>query len=382
MIKNFSEFNRIDESVLYYAPPFREQLEILKNKWESSEKGAVAKAWNLGSDIASKLLELEMEDLPTDITFVNSAEDVGYLTFHPMNKAIEKIKKAYGADEDEDGENPLDIQANPNKKYHDNIYNNEINGQTYMSIYTGNKNAVKIGKFIKKVLPTTTDAQIEEFVNELKAIQDNLKEKIELVSGDEIAKWYKSENCYSGGSLGNSCMVDKNFFDIYTKNPESVNLLIMKSGDKIDSRALVWKIKTTKPQLGFTYYMDRVYMVKDHQEKVMMAFAEKQGWAYRIPNGVYERGIIYQGKKHYDVKISVQIKKLKYEKYPYMDTFSRYDYVTGLLWNDMDKNQKTRGHILTSTQGDFNKGYERGLVRRWGDYFGLDIPALARDPNA
>ena len=366
MIKSFNEFNRIDESVLYYAPPFREQLEILKKS---------------GSDIASKLLELEMEDLPTDITFVNSAEDVGYLTFHPMAKAIEKIRKTYSPGDD-DSEDPLDLQANPNKKYHDTIYNNEINGRTYMSIYTGNKNAVKIGKFIKKVLPTTTDAKIEEFVNELKAVQDNLKEKIELVSGDEIAKWYKSENCYSGGSLGSSCMVDKNFFDIYTQNPESVNLLIMKSGDKIVARALVWKLKTVSPQLGFTYYMDRVYMVKDHQEKVMMAFAEKQGWAYRIPNGVYERGIVYQGKKHYDVKISVQIKKLKYEKYPYMDTFSRYDYVTGLLWNDMDKNQKTRGHILTSTQGDFNKGYERGLVRRWGDYFGLDIPALARDPNA
>ena len=363
MIKSFNEFNRIDESVLYYAPPFREQLEILK-------KG--------GSDIASKLLELEMEDLPTDITFVNSAEDVGYLTFHPMAKAIEKIKKTYSPGDD-DSEDPLDIQNRPNKKYHDTIYNNEINGRTYLSIYTGNKNAVKIGKFIKKLLPLTTDAQVEDFVNELKAVQDNLKEKIELVSGDEIAKWYKSENCYSGGSLGSSCMKDKNFFDIYTQNPETVNLLIMKSGDKIVARALVWKIKTSNPQLGFTYYMDRIYTVKDHQEKVMMAFAEKQGWACRIPGGVYERGIIYQGKKHHDVKISVQIKKLKYEKYPYMDTFSRYDYVTGLLWNDMNKNQRTRGHILTSTQGDFNKGQERGLIRRWGDYFGLNIPPLARD---
>lgn len=366
MIKSFNEFNRIDESVLYYAPPFREQLEILK-------KG--------GSDIASKLLELEIKDLPTDITFVNSAEDVGYLTFHPMNKAIEKIKKAYGTDENEDGKNPLDIQTNPNKNYHDKIYDNEINGQTYLSIYTGNKNAVKIGKFIKKVLPITTNEQIEDFVNELKAVQDNLKEKIELVSGDEIAKWYRSENCYSGGSLGNSCMVNKNFFDIYTQNPESVNLLIMKSGDKIVSRALVWKLKTTSPQLGFTYYMDRVYTNKDHQEKVMTSFAEKQGWAYRVSGGVYERGVMYQGKSN-NVKMSVQIKKMEYVKYPYMDTFSRYDYVTGLLWNDMNKNQKTRGHILTSTQGDFNKGYERGLVRRWGDYFGLDIPALARDPYA
>jgi hypothetical protein len=365
MIKSFNEFNRIDESVLYYAPPFREQLEILK-------KG--------GSDIASKLLELEMEDLPTDITFVNSAEDVGYLTFHPMAKAIEKIKKAYHTDDVADVKDQLDIQTNPNKNYHDNIYQNEINGRTYLSIYTGNKNAIKIGKFIKKVVPTTTDVQIEDFVNELKAVQDNLKEKIELVSGDEIAKWYKSENCYSGGSLGNSCMVNKDFFDIYTQNPETVNLLIMKSGDKIVARALVWKLKTTKPQLGFTYYMDRIYTIRDHQEKVMMAFAEKQGWAYRTPGtSNWNKSLIYQGKKHQDVKMSVQIKKLKYEKYPYMDTFARYDYVTGELWNDQDKNQKTRGHILNSTQGDFNKGYDRGLIRRWGDYFGLNIPPLTRD---
>jgi len=364
MIKSFSEFNNesLNESVLYYAPPFRQQLEILKKS---------------GSDVASKLLELEMEDLPTDITFVNSSEDVGYLTFHPMAKAIEKIKKTYSPGDD-DSEDPLDIQANPNKKYHDTIYNNEVNGRTYLSIYTGNKNAIKIGKFIKKVLPATTNEQIEDFVNELKAVQDNLKEKIEMVSGDEIAKWYKSENCHSGGSLSNSCMLNKDFFDIYTQNPENVNLLIMKSGDKIVARALVWRVKTVSPQLGFTYYMDRVYSVRDHQVKVMMAFAEKQGWACRIPGGVYERGIIYQGKEH-RVKMSVQIKKLKYEKYPYMDTFSRYDYVTGELWNDMDKNKRTRGHILTSTQGDFSKGHERGLIRRWGDYFGLNIPPLTRD---
>lgn len=366
MIKSFSEFNNesLNESVLYYAPPFRQQLEILKKN---------------GSEIASKLLELEMEDLPTDITFVNSAEDVGYLTFHPMSKAIEKIKKTYSANEDEDNKDPLDIQANPNKKYHDTIYNNEVNGRTYLSIYTGNKNVIKIGKFIKKLLPLTTNEQIEDFVNELKAVQDNLKEKIEMVSGDEIAKWYKSENCHSGGSLSNSCMLNKDFFDIYTQNPESVNLLIMKSGDKIVARALVWKLKTVSPQLGFTYYMDRVYSVRDHQVKVMMAFAEKKGWAYRNLGGVWERGVIYQGKKHDDVKMSVQIKKLKYEKYPYMDTFSRYDYVTGELWNDMDKNKRTRGHILTSTQGDFREGEPRGLIRRFGDYFGLNIPPLTRN---
>ena len=88
MIKKFNDFNNsLNESVLYYSPPFREQLSMLKEK---------------GSEIATKLLELELEDLPTDITFINSAEDVGYLTFHPMSKALEKymvvklvIKKIY-----------------------------------------------------------------------------------------------------------------------------------------------------------------------------------------------------------------------------------------------------------------------------------------------
>ena len=355
MIKSFNEFNdeSLNESVLYYAPPFRQQLSMLKTR---------------GSQIATKLLELEMKDLPTDITFVNSAEDVGYLTFHPMDKAIEKIRKTYSPSKDDT--DILDIQTNPNKQYHDNIYQNEIIGSTYLSIYTGNKNAIKIGKFIKKVLPTTTDAQIEEFVNELKAVQDDLKERIELVSGDEIAKWYKSENCYPGGSLGSSCMVDRNYFELYTQNPETVNLLIMKSGDKIVARALVWKINTSDPQIGFTYYMDRVYSVRDHQVKVMMSFAEEKGWAYRAPGGVYQRLVIYQGKENDGVKMSVQVKKIKYEKFPYMDTFSRYDYVTGLLWNDSERNSKTRGHILQSTHGEYREGSKRNLIRRFGDYFG------------
>jgi hypothetical protein len=355
MIKNFKDFNNsINESVLYYSPTFRERLNILREG---------------GSEIAKKLLELELEDLPTDITFINSSEDVGYLTFHPMDKAIEKILKTYGG---ETG-TKQDIQTNPNRKYNDTVYNNEVSGLSNISIYTNNRNAIKVGKFVKKILPNTTDVQIEEFVNGIKATQDGLKEKIELVSGDEISKWYKSENCYTGGTLGNSCMVDRNYFDIYTKNPKSVNLLIMKSGTKIVARALVWKIYSCNPKLGFTYYMDRVYTHRDYQEKIMIDFANKKGWAYRKSGGVYERGIVYQGESN-DVKMSVKVKKIEYESYPYMDTFSRYDYITGLLWNDIDKTNKSRGHILNSTRGTFDKGSYRGAIRRFGDFLGVNIP--------
>jgi hypothetical protein len=40
----------------------------------------------------------------------------------------------------------------------------------------------------------------------------------------------------------------------------------------------------------------------------------------------------------------------------------------------MNRNKKTRGYILQSTQGDFRKGSYRGAIRRFGDFLGVNIP--------
>ena len=69
---------------------------------------------------------------------------------------------------------------------------------------------LKIGKFIKKVLPSTIDTQIEEFVNELKAVQDNLKEKIDIHTIDEDDDGNLLSSHFEEDVIGDSDNIDDN----------------------------------------------------------------------------------------------------------------------------------------------------------------------------
>jgi len=374
MIKKFNDFSEslleslLNESILYFSPDFRNKLKMMKNKTTSL----------VINNITNDLLNLEGENLDSDVTFIDLSKDEGFLHFMPMAKAIDKIHTKFPTTKGVDG---LDVQVDTYTN--DLLYDREMDGWN-IGIYKGT-NSIKVGKFIQKVMPGKyNDKQIEEFVNNLKSIQSNNQEKISLVKGEDIKYWYNKDNYLSqSGSLGNSCMADKDFFDIYVKNPDVCRLLIMTIGDKLIGRALVWKINSceyaTLPidgdDLNFEYYIDRVYTSKDYQINIIKDYARNQRWALRSSNGYSSgQGIEYKGKE-IEVKMSVKINsKIKYKSYPYMDTFVRYDYVTGLLWNDDRKDRNTRGHILRSTQGDYLEGYPRGYIRRFGDYFGLNLP--------
>ena len=125
------------------------------------------------------------------------------------------------------------------------------------------RTSYKVGKFAKAVLDTLniqhTAKEIEEFVNGYKSAYDIFNSafaKFDIVSGKDIAKWYRYETYESQkGQLGNSCMKakDDRTFDIYTKNPEVCSLVILYSDDgrivdekytsnKIKGRALLWKL--------------------------------------------------------------------------------------------------------------------------------------------
>src|SRR5690606_31262812 len=99
------------------------------------------------------------------------------------------------------------------------------------SVFTKSRNPLKIGKFVNKVIPGRfKDTDIEAFVNKFKANLENTEERFELVEGDDIAYWYKSENYQKiQGQLGSSCMRNKGseVFEIYTKNPEVCKMLIL-----------------------------------------------------------------------------------------------------------------------------------------------------------
>jgi hypothetical protein len=352
MIKKFNEHNNytdlllekiINESVLYFSEVLRDRLVNLSGS----------------SEIAAKLLELEGTDVHSDVTFVDLSKEVGLLTFMPMDKAIAKLKAVHPNGTD------TDIQKYPDIKTNDIVYRRDTSDGRY-GVYGDNRNSIKIGKFVNKVFRgTLTNYDVEEFVNQFKSKQE-VDPVVELVSGDKIAYWYDITNYNPGygGTLRNSCManVPSGFFDIYTKNPEVCRLATLKNGDKLVARALVWKVESDNSSIK--YYMDRIYYTKDHYRNILKDYAKEQGW------GIYDSfEVIDFNGKLISPTMRVKIKNIKYNQFPYMDTFRRYDYVKGYLYNDASSSK--RGDLLWSTQGEARRN-QRTKIQRFKDYLGID----------
>jgi hypothetical protein len=351
MIKKFNEHNdytdlllekMINESVLYFSEVLRDKLVSLSGS----------------SEIATKLLELEGTDVHSDVTFVDLSKEVGLLTFMAMDKAITKLKTVHPNGTD------TNLQKNPDIKTNDIVYRRDISDGRY-GVYGDNRNSIKIGKFVNKVFRgTLTNYDVEEFVNQFKSKQE-VDPEVEVVSGDKIAYWYdiKNYNPGYGGTLRNSCMasVPSGYFDIYTKNTEVCRLAILKNGDKLIARALVWKVESDS---SIQYYMDRIYYTKDHYRNILKDYAKEQGW------GIYDSfEVIDFSGKLISSKMKVKVNNVKYEQFPYMDTFRRYDYTKGYLYNDSDRNK--RGDLLWSTHGEASRN-KRSKIQRFKDFLGMD----------
>jgi hypothetical protein len=339
MLNNFNSFKTsillesiLKESRLYFSSPFRDMLVLMKD-----------------NDISIKLLSMEGTNVSSDVTFVDLSKENGYLTFLPMVKAQEKIKRKWNVNMDEISQ----VTAN------NNLYSNDINSYNYTGVYGDDRNQIKIGKFINKVFSGIyQSSDVESFVNELKALQA-MEHQIEIVSGKDINTWYTSKNYLSNnsGSLVGSCMSDNDYLGIYIDNPEVCRLVILTVNNRLIARALVWKINTCNPNLGFEYYMDRVYYYKDHQEKVLQNYAKDQGWAYK--NKIHSRlDVFYYNGKEVTANMTVKIKPgMIYVKYPYLDTFKRWDPKIGMLYNDSKSGIDIKGHLLVNTTGKYQQTY-------------------------
>ena len=343
-IKKYSDLlleSALNESVLYFSPPLRDKLK------------------SIDSDISKKLLELEGTDVTSDVTFVDIVDDdsEAIVSFMSMKQALTKIKNTYP-----DATN-ADLQANPNITVNDSLYANDLRYRNSKVYNSDSRNTIKVGKFIKKVLGNLLDIEVERFVNSFKtsSIADSLK--VELVSGKDITYWYNSDNYEEiKGTLGNSCMAGKQFFQLYEENPEVCQLAIIQRDGKLIARALVWKVESDNAEIK--YYMDRPYSTKDHYVNILTNWAKSKDmvlWSRSF--GCAE----FRGKE-ISPDMKVKVKKVNYANFPYLDTFRRYDYRKGYLYNDAS--YKKRGYQLTSTQGSFSKN-DRTRLQRFGDYFGI-----------
>jgi hypothetical protein len=218
---------------------------------------------------------------------------------------------------------------------------------------TGRTPQYGIGRWVRHIFNDVRQTPIknedlESFVNAYKSTYDKINkgsEKFEIVKGEDIRYWYLEDRYEEvKGQLGNSCMRYQRcqkYLDIYVENPEVCSLLILKgTPDKIVGRALIWTLSDGKK------IMDRIYTINDSDRILFEAYAKENG--------------ILRGARNVD---TIKVKKGRYDYYPYMDTFTCYDYEKGILSSSLD-GEDILGLQNTDGTASDNEG------RVWSEYHG------------
>lgn len=204
------------------------------------------------------------------------------------------------------------------------------------------KSEMRIGRFIFKLFGEKfNNKEIEDFVNKFKSIIrfKTLKRNFKLVDGENLKKWYLSDN-YSegGGNLQNSCMrfrYCQSFLNFYSKNSDKVKLLILLDENKIKilGRSLVWKLDKPK-----NFFMDKIYSSDDFISNMFVNYAIKNGWIYK--GNDYELDIVIKNKEKFKTTMIVQLGEFDYDYFPFLDNLCYYDPKTYLLSNNPKYFQK------------------------------------------
>lgn len=218
--------------------------------------------------------------------------------------------------------------------------------------FTKKPNLSKIGRFIRQIMTAqnvkVSDENVEKFVNAYKSTWDllysNTSDRIRIIEGEEIRKWYDQNNYQSSesGELGNSCMRSSSksgFFGIYENNPGVVKMVIfLDDEDRLLGRSLWWKLSESED--GNEYYLDRIYTRYESDKEIISNWIEK-----KFPNskiGYY---------KNKNKKMSVKLENVDFEQYPYVDTFCYLYKDDKTISNTKDLNYDGELYEMSSTGG-------------------------------
>jgi len=220
-----------------------------------------------------------------------------------------------------------------------------------------------IGRWVRHVFNDVRETPIsngdlENFVNAYKSTYDKIgmrSDGFEIVKGEDIRYWYL-EDRYDEvrGQLGKSCMRKEYcqpYLDIYVQNPDVCSLLILKNseGDKIVGRAIVWTI--SNGDLEGRQVMDRIYTIEDSDIGLFDTYAKE--------HNILRNSSVYSQ--------SINVKKGRYDYYPYMDTFCYLDYEKGILTTSIGDEESSLELKNTDGTGSSNEG------RVWSSYHGEHI---------
>lgn len=355
MLKRYDEF--VSESKetmrIFYSDQFRKLLEKVSKK-------------NISNKIATILLESEDSytdlDVYTAIDITDKNDMISYIQVSRLEREnptggtnIHKIPN-------------VNLQAITLKSVSDRIWGD---GRTpYYSI----------GRWVRHVFTdvrkeSISNTDLENFVTAYKMVyglkdqkDDQEDDRLELVSGEEIRKWYLDDNyekdCETT-DLGKSCMRYERcqeYFDIYVKNPEVCKLLILKSEtetDKICARALLWTIDNTSRGYDNELYLDRIYFVDVDDVEYYYNWCKKNGVKLAYDN--YRMGSEIKALKYF---ADVNLGEHEYKTFPYIDTFGYYNPYEYMLTQEEDR----ESYKVQQTDGTFIPLSERVYSEREGDY--------------
>ena len=383
-------FELILESDVVYSDKFRKVLMKMENPLAKKLLGVENKDFPVqnnffditdANDTISFIQDRRAQEMMTNDNEVECGREGGRLS-HNMRENGEIFKalgyepkgeSAYSPDAGEKGKvikktiSPTSGNTYVYVKFEggEGVYNqNVLKRAGEDDVWKKQRQSIRIGRGIRTIISASKiespDKEIEEFVNKYKATLDNMNNiftNFEVVSGDKIAYWYDYHNYEEEqrrGQLGNSCMSaadDIGWFDIYTQNPDKVNMAIYKCPDnpsKIKGRALVWKLDDGKT------FMDRIYTHDDSDVDLFRQYATKNGWYYKRHNQSTSSGeAIGPDGDPTNLNLVVTLKKINWDHYPYLDTLKYYRPKLGILSNEQSGEylelEDTDGH--TSNEG-------------------------------
>jgi hypothetical protein len=192
---------------------------------------------------------------------------------------------------------------------------------------------VGVGRFVRAILKKVNtdfkDSEIEDFVYKYRAEVaklGNVFSRFNILKGEDIRKYYHVHKYETDkGTLGSSCMRYprcQNYFDIYVKNPDQCNLVVLMSDEKEDTicgRAILWTDHEGRR------LMDRIYTNRTQDEQLFKDFAKKNGFYYKKNQNMneYEPFISPNGEEEF-IKTKIVLSIERYEYFPYMDTFKYF----------------------------------------------------------
>lgn len=360
-ISNYEDFileSIINETILHYSPVLREIITQIYHEYNGKEDQKIA-------DMAAKIYGKENTDIDADITMVDKSDKVGYLT-HSRLGHVKKLADGI-----------FNPEVNVSKDLIDRLWKEDQTTSGKGFFTNKQRGEIKISKLVNKLLENETqftEGDKERFVNIIKS-KLSAEDKFITASGDDISTYYKASN-YSKetGTLGNSCMRRQHAstFNIYTKNPEKCSILVLlDENDKVLGRAILWNLDYCSVE-GVTKFMDRIYTSNDYDLYKFQKWAKENGYAYKKKNTYSDlEGIIFNDQE-YDVEMSIDVDKINYEKFPYLDTFRLYDPSYHKLINlapDDDDSEYSGFYLLNDTGGGYTEiaSEPDGYYSEWHD---------------